>query len=1089
MSKSSRGSIRMQFGVGIGRAVFVATLLRLVPLRRTQSLLEFQPGSNRLAPRLVPRKNYVAAGAVVYSNRIMPIRFQLKRFPCLILAAFTLVTVARGDDLDSGFGSPPPQARARAYWWWLNGNVTKAAITRDLEEMKAKGFGGAIITDAGGAEQEGNAQVPAGPAFFSPEWRELFKFTLHEADRLGLEMSLNIQSGWNLGGPMIRAEDAPKKLTWSQTRTHGPVTFTNALAEPKHAPELYRDILVLAFPVGATTNAGPPLKNFAEKSLVKGLGWSTPDCAPLLQESTGPMGGEDTDSGKVIDITRSMDGAGFLRWEVPSGDWEILRLGYTLNDHSKVSTSSESWQGYALDPIDGKIFRSYWDQVVEPLIADAGPLAGHAFRYLHTDSWEVEVLNWTPTLREEFRHRRGYDLLPFLPVMAGYIVDSRSVSDRFLYDFRRTIGDLAVDNHYKLFSDGAHRHGMEIHPESGGPHSVPVDSLQCLGMDDAPMSEFWARSPVHRVADTDRFFIKQPASAAHTYGHKLVVGEGFTDIGLHWQETLWDNLKPTFDRAIGEGLNRLVWHAFVCSPAELGLPGQQYFAGTHINPNTTWWPLAGPFLNYLNRCQFLMQQGLFVGDVCQYYGDGVPNFTQLKRANTAKVQPGYDYDVATAEVLLTRMSARDGRIVLPDGMSYRLLVLPESERISLPVLRRVKELVAAGATVIGPRPAGATGLVDYPQSDVEVASLAQELWGKSNTDPNGEHRFGKGRVIWGKTAHDVLAADGVRPDFEFSGATPGVQLDYIHRRDAGTEIYFVANPTNHWENVTCAFRVAGKAPELWLADSGEIRRGIDFSEKDGRTEVPLRLEPYGSAFVVFRSPASGGAMTATRDGQPIFVTGSARDFDGATQMFARDGQWVLQTAEAGLYDFTNSNGRMAHVTVASLPPAETLAGGWTLGAPLKPLDVSTTQALPLSALKSWTEFDDPNLKYFSGTLAYTREIDIDTSRLGEGLHVWLDLGTVHELAEVEVNGQKLGVLWKPPWRVDITSAVHAGKNQLVVRVTNFWPNRIIGDQFLPAAQRVTWTNIRKLTRATPLMPSGLIGPVRVLTTSEKVVKF
>jgi len=1012
---------------------------------------------------------------------------RIRLFSLAILLASSSGAPAQ-DTLAAGFANPPAEARTRAYWWWLNGNVTKAAITRDLEEMKAKGFGGAIITDAGGAEQEGNAQVPAGPAFFSPAWRELFKFTLQEASRLGLEMSLNIQSGWNLGGPMIRAEDAPKKLTWSETRVHGPLSFTNALEEPKHAPELYRDICVLAFPVAPTASSRPPLQNWSEKALIKGLGWSTPDCAPLLAELAGQPGEEDTHSQQVLDITAGL-GGGVLRWDAPAGDWLILRLGYTLNDHSRVSTSSETWQGYALDPIDGAVFRSYWNQVVEPLIADAGPLAGNTLKYLHTDSWEVEVLNWTPSLRAEFLRRRGYDLQPYLPALAGYIVDSRQVSDRFLWDFRRTIGDLAVDNHFKLFSEGAHRHGLEIHPESGGPHSVPVDSLQCLGMDDAPMSEFWARSPIHRIADSDRFFIKQPASAAHTYGRPLVVGEGFTDIGLHWQETLWDNLKPTFDRALGEGLNRLVWHAFVCSPAAMGLPGQQYFAGTHINPNTTWWPVSGPFLSYLNRCQFLLQRGLFVADACQYYGNGVPNFTQLKRADTAGVLPGFDYDVATEEVLLTRLEARDGRLVLPDGMSYRLLVLPGYNRISLPVLRKLRSLVADGATVIGPRPAAATSLENYPQCDLEVAALARELWGETNGPAATEHSFGKGRVIWEKSARQVLLDDGVRPDFEFSGATPGVALDYIHRRDGATEIYFVANPTNHWENVTCVFRVAGKAPELWLPDTGEIRRGINFEEKDGRTEVPVRLEPYGSAFVIFREPALPPVVTAARDGRPVFLTGSARDFSGAAQMSGRDGQSVLETAAPGRYELTDSAGRTARVTVAPLPDPVVLAEGWTLDAPLHELDSSVTQPMPLPSLKSWTEFDEARLKYFSGTLQYTREIDLDAARLGRGLRLWLDLGEVHELAEIVLNGQPLGILWKPPWRVELTGAARPGKNTLAVRVTNFWPNRIIGDQFLPEAQRVTQTNIRKLTRRTPLMVSGLLGPVQLVTTAENGIHF
>ena len=727
---------------------------------------------------------------------------------------------------------------------------------------------------------------------------------------------------------------------------------------------------MLAFPAPPTPNPRPPLQNLSEKALIQGLGWSAPDCAPLLQEVPGHPGEEDTHSEKVIDITAGLDGGGGLRWDAPPGDWRILRLGYTLNDHSRVSTSSETWQGYALDPIDGGVFRSYWNQVVEPLIADAGPLAGKTLKYLHTDSWEVEVLNWTPSLRAEFQRRRGYDLLPYLPVLAGYIVDSRQVSDRFLWDFRRTIGDLAVDNHFKLFSEGAHRHGMEIHPESGGPHSVPVDSLQCLGMDDAPMSEFWARSPVHRVADTDRYFIKQPASAAHTYGHRLVVGEGFTDIGLHWQETLWDNLKPTFDRALGEGLNRLVWHAFVCSPAAMGLPGQQYFAGTHINPNTTWWPVSGPFLTYLNRCQFLLQQGLFVADACQYYGNGVPNFTQLKRANTAGVLPGFDYDVATEEVVLTRMEARDGRIVLPDGMSYRLLVLPDFNRISLPVLRKLRTLVADGATIVGRRPVAATSLEKYPQCDLEVAALARELWGGTNDTATSEHAFGKGRVISGKSARQVLLDDGVRPDFEFSGATPGVALDYIHRRDGATEIYFVANPTNHWEDVTCSFRVAGQGAGIVAAGhrGNPPRRFLR-----GKGRARSRSLAIGTLRLRLRHLSAPGPVRTRRRrwSRPPGMAGRVPDRLGAG--FFRRGASVrarrpirAPNRRAGPLRNHRCRGRARPVTVAPLPEPVVLADGWTLDAPLHELDSLATQPMPLPSLKSWTEFDDAKLKYFSG---------------------------------------------------------------------------------------------------------------------------
>ncbi len=407
----------------------------------------------------------------------------------------------RADELAQGFANPPNSARLRAYWWWLNGNVTKAAITRDLEEMKAKGFGGALICDAGGAEQDGNDRVPHGPTFFTPEWRELYKHTLREADRLGLEMSLNILSGWNLGGPIVKAEDAAKKLAWTEALTNGPAKFNQALPMPKIRDGFYRDIAVVAYrsrdPGVITRQPHRPIspsRTGHKRRCTARCSFSAPDTAPLFEEFPAVAGEEDTRAAEVLDLTAKLSKDGVLRWDVPAGTWQVLRFGCTIGDHSHVSTCSDGWQGYALDVLDAGAFKRYWDAVVEPLIADAGPLAGHTLKYLHTDSWEVEPLNWTPTLRQEFRKRRGYDPLPFFPVLAGRIVDSRPVSNRFLYDFRKTLGDLAIDNHYRIFRDRAHKHGLQIHPESGGPHAVPIDAQRCLGMDDAPMSEFWAWS-------------------------------------------------------------------------------------------------------------------------------------------------------------------------------------------------------------------------------------------------------------------------------------------------------------------------------------------------------------------------------------------------------------------------------------------------------------------------------------------------------------------------------------------------------------------------------------------------------------------
>ena len=539
-----------------------------------------------------------------------------------------------------------------------------------------------------------------------------------------------------------------------------------------------------------------------------------------------------------------------LAWDVPAGEWEILRIGYTATG-ARVSTSSDSWPGLAIDYMDRTALESYWQREIEPLIADAGPLAGKTLKYAVTDSWELGGINWTEHFRQEFRKRRGYDATPYLPSSPAASLIAAIPAIGF-WGLRRTVADLVAYNHYAAFAALAAKHGMGIHPESGGPHGAPIDALLNLGFSAFPQMEFWATSKTHRVLDEDRFFVKQGSSAAHIYGKTVTAAEGFTSIGPQWEESIWNNLKPNFDREICEGLNLLIWHTFTSSPAEMGRPGQEYFAGTHLNPNSTWWEQSRAFLAYINRTQFLAQQGLAVADVLYYYGDFVPDFVRLKPSDPAHVLPGYDYDACNEDVLLHRLSYRDGRLVLPDGMSYRVLVLRELQSISPAALVKIAELVRAGATVIGPKPLRATGL----KGDAEVARLAAELW-------DG------GRVIAGRTARAVLVSKGVQPDFEFAASQPGANLDYMHRKDAAADIYFVSNQTDRTETAEVTFRVSNRAPELWYPDTGEIRPALVYgATNDGRTAVPLRLAPYGSLFVVFRKTAAAHYVSISRDGRP-----------------------------------------------------------------------------------------------------------------------------------------------------------------------------------------------------------------------------
>jgi hypothetical protein len=887
------------------------------------------------------------------------------------------------DPLETGFADPPPEARLRCYWWWLNGNTNEATITRDLDEMRAKGYGGALLVDANGSEQQRNRMVAAGPMFGTPRWRELYRHALKEAGRNGLEISLNIESGWNLGGPTVTPEHAAKLLTYSRVAVQGPGEVHCTLTQPPARVGGYRDIAVLAYPL-RHGEALPkrPIRQLDLKTASMEIGMSAPKTTMLLEDVAAEPGEQDAQVADVIDVTAKMASDGGFAWAAPAGAWEILRVGYMASG-AKVSTSSGDWQGLAIDPLDRSEFERYWREQIDPLLAIAKP------RYLVTDSWELGGVNWTPRFREEFRTRRGYDPLPYLPIAGGRILDSREISNRFLNDLRRTVADLVIDGHYRPFAEAAARYGLGIHPESGGPHGAPLDALETLGASTFPQMEFWARSATHRVRDDERFFVKQGSSAAHTYGKTLVAAEGMTSIGPQWEESIWANLKPTFDQAVCEGLNRLVWHTFTSSPKEMGLPGQEYFAGTHLNPNVTWWNKAGAFVSYINRSQFLLQQGVPVSDVLVYYGDNVPNFVQYKGSDPAKVLPGYDYDAIDERALSERTSVKDGRIVLPEGTSYQVLVLPARPSISMVALRAVERLVKGGAVVIGPKPDRTTGIGD----DAEVRKIADAVWSK---------------VHVGATVRSLLGP----PDFEGPAET-----DYVHRRMGGTEIYFVRSNRPEAMEAEFTLRVAGKTPELWHPDTGRIEEAPAFQfTDDGRTRLPLALEPNGSVFVVFRRAAAAGrvAPRSMAAPSPVPVVGP----------------WTVR--------FTP---------------------GW--GAPAE---------ARFDKLLSWSEHADPGIRYYSGTARYAARIDVPAGR------EWmLDLGDVREIAEVWLNGKSLGVLWKRPFAVALGKV--SGPAQLEIEVVNLWPNRIIGDAQPGVEKRYTSTNITKFTANSPLMPSGLLGPV------------
>ncbi|MBE0535756.1 MAG: hypothetical protein IH624_08810 [Phycisphaerae bacterium] len=750
--------------------------------------------------------------------------------------------------------------------------------------------------------------------------------------------------------------------------------------------------------------------------------------------SAGPPPLVVADAAAVVDLTDRLDGEGRLQWDVPAGNWTIVRY-VCANTGELLKVPSPVSNGLATDHFSGQVTAEYIDYLVKRLRARFGDLRQTALKQLYLPSYEVRGAVWTDDFIEQFRAYRGYDCTRYLPALHGTVIESTEVTDRFLYDFQKTLGDLLVDAYYRTASETARRAGLGIEAESGGPgppvHHVPVDALKALGAIDEVRGEFWP----WRDWTGPLWVVKETACAAHIYGRKRVHMESFTGF-RHWQDGPFE-LKPAADRAFCEGMNHVVWHTSSHQPPEAGKPGWVYGAGTHLTPNLAWWPMAPAFIDYLSRCSFMLQQGLFVADVCYYYGDKGSNFVPPKHVDPS-LGYGYDYDVANPEVILSRMTVRDGRIVLPDGMRYELLVLPDLADIDLAVLTKVAELVKAGATVVGRKPGRSNGLHDYRNRDQQVAALADVLWGKCDGQRVKENVYGKGRIVWGETLRDVLSSRGVGPDFSFTAQNSDADLDYIHRRTDSEDIYFIRNAKGRPEQVDACFRVFGKTPQLWHAETGKITVPSDYEQTPAGIRVRLELDPAGSLFVVFGKPA---------DLPPAAASDIRFDEAAATEL---TGSWKV-----------------------SFP------SGW--GAP---------ESVMLPKLISWTEHDNTGVRHFSGAARYEKTFDISADRLGDGGKLCLDLGDLWAVGEVSLNGQSLGVLWTPPYRVDITDAARSGRNVLEVRIANTWANRLVGDALSPVGERFCRTNIvgsgtvRKAWKDIELRRSGLFGPVRIIPGAE-----
>jgi hypothetical protein len=976
------------------------------------------------------------------------------------------------------------------------------------------------------------------------------------------------------------------------------------------------------------------------------------------------------DPSKVIDITPYMDDRGRLIWEAPAGTWTVLRIGQTTTGHEN-HPAPDGGLGLECDKFSREAYDFHFDHFFKDLLEALGPLAARGLAGGLIDSYETGMQNWTKDFPQEFAKRRGYDLRKYLPAMTGRVVESNEVSERFLWDIRRTCADLMGDNYYGRFAERCHQYKMKAYaePYSGG----PFEELQSGAHLDVPMGEFWVGQ------GNNNYSVKLNGCIGHVFGKPVVGAESFTG---DQRFAMWQNypyqMKGQGDVMYTQGLNEFIFHRNAMQPHPTAVPGMTMgpWGWECDRTNSLYGGLAG-WLQYAARSQNMLRQGTLVADLVYYAGPEVPVDTPVFPDHLKPTPPeGYYYDVANEEAILTRMKAQNGRIVLPDGLSYRVLILPEDKRLGLEVLRKVRDMVKEGVALVGPKPQVNPGLTGYPISDSELHQIADEIWGDLNGSTSTERSYGKGRVFWGLPLTTVLDKLNIKPDCDMTSRSGDAPLNFLHRRVGDADVYFVSNRRRRAEDVVCTFRVQGKRPELWNAETGEISPLNVYEQVDAGIRVPLQLSPAEAVFVVFRSPAPakhirsisrGGDTIVATDPFPVFEEGRHRDvtndftlsvwikpdldviltpkgnvskyipmrsfvicppegdtvygpghvsagltagrngvvaierahmswktvvsvpmpiagwahvalvyeagapslyvdgklvgsgeasgsvvhpglndarersgaeyFDGDMsdpELFrGRRGDGLIQELVAGRipspieppaiewatgatpslliwrdgsYEL-HDGGATSTVNITGINPSAEIGGPWKV---TFPPNLGAPPEVTLPKLISLHKHSDPGVKYFSGTATYSNEIMVPAGSVDGYKRLFLDLGWVHVVAQVRINGHDLGMLWKPPFRLDITSAVHNGANNLEVLVTNQWVNRLIGDEQLPPENeyapggnikvipdwylqgkpkppggRTTFATWRHFDKDSPLLVSGLVGPVRLRTAVRR----
>ncbi len=927
----------------------------------------------------------------------------------------------------------------------MSNNVSTLGIDKDLDAMKQMGVAGVTVCPVGsttGIDHTMIANTPwPGVTYLSPDWWALLRHATQRAGELGMEMGMHNCGGWSAtGGPWITPELSMQKVVWSETDTTGPAQFSASLDQPDIDPKFnfYRDIVVIAVPA-------------RDKVEVT-------DC---------------------LDLTTHMAADGTLKWSVPAGKWQVYRFGHTTTGKTP-HPMPDGFDGLECDKLSAHAATIHLQHVLDAVHQNLPGPDGKAFSHILFDSYEAGPQNWTDDFRQQFIKLRGYDPIPWLPVLAGQNIGG-ALAKRFQWDMAQTVSDLFVQNNFGVFHKMLTRAGLRMCLE---PYKGPFDTISATAECDTPMGEFWThiRKGIVRTVPT----------AAQALGETITGAESFTGnpIVSQWSETP-ASLKPVADAAICSGVNQFYLHEWTLQPFDDNIqPGLTAgWWGTHFGRNQTWFAQGKAFFDYLSRCAAVLQHGQVVSDYCtlEFAGDGAD---------------------ALSYKLLTDCTVEKGQIVAPSGRRYALLAISPTSTEMLPaVTEKLKALVAGGAVILAPKPTGSPSLSDYPHCDAQVSSIASDLWGDTTNANAHEHDFGRGKVYWNQTPQQVLAMIGIQPDFAITGTPPG-PVESIHRREGDSDIYFIANIDDHPADVVAHFRVTGKVPELWHPEDASEQTAGQWKDNGTLTDLPLSLGPNQSIFVIFRH-AAGADHIASATTLPT----------DADLFISADNNVHLQSAAAGSCDLQYASGHKQSIALPASPAPMILSGKWEVHFPT---NSGTPQAIALDPLQSWTERSEPGVKYFSGSATYSKEFQVSSDFIHANQRVILDLGQLADIATAKLNDHDLGILWTPPFRVDVTDAIVPGTNHLEITITNTWRNRLIGDEQQPldlqwgnvaiynhkapagrplaafpdwlvagkprpSPQRYTFTTWNYFNKDSTLEKSGLFGPVTLIPQADIVV--